>query len=352
MKALLRADWLRFRRRKDFWIIAIAVLVVGGVGFVSSYHTDSTDPNWLDLTPAQIREEVTSYSDFEGMTQAEIDEQIQLMVDDRIAQQVQERVDWEAQQAVALQKYDLAQTPFTLLGSGTVPILALVLMASLAVGDEFRFGTIRTSLLAAGKRRRFLLARLISLFAMTVGLFGAMVLLAFVLGIGLHVVGAEVNPSTIPIDPAAGVGWLGAQILATMVVISLGLALTVLLRSGALPLLLIIIAALVELFVAALPIFAATECPFAAPTSVGDPGSAAVCWSALSGVPQVFLARSIQTILAQLGADTHALVFAGAPVPTGPIELPLYAIAGIIAAWGLVFLFIADRRFRTMDVTE
>src|SRR5260221_14682069 len=57
MKALLRADWLRFRRRKDFWIIAIAVLVVGGVGFVSAYHTDSTDPTWLDQTPAQIREQ-------------------------------------------------------------------------------------------------------------------------------------------------------------------------------------------------------------------------------------------------------------------------------------------------------
>jgi hypothetical protein len=350
MKALLRADWLRFRRRKDFWIIAIAVLVVGGVGFVSSYHTESTDPTRLDLTPAQIRDEVTSYSDFEGMTQAEVDEQIDLMVADRLQGQEQERTDWEAQQAIALQKYDLAQTPFTLLGSGLVPMLALVLMASLAVGDEFRFGTIRTSLLAAGRRRRFLFARLVSLFAMTLGLFGAMVLLAFVLGIGLRVVGAEVNSSTIPIDPGAGVAWLGAQILATMVVISLGLALTVLLRSGAMPLLLIILAGLVELFVGVLPIFAATECPFAGPTN--DPSSGAVCWSALAGVPQVFLARSIQTILAQLGSDSHALVFAGAPIPTGPIELPVVAIAGIIAAWGVLFLVVADRRFRTMDVVE
>jgi len=350
MKALLHADWLRFRRRRDFWLIAIAVLVVGGVGFVSTYHTDSTDPTWLDRTPAQIREEIRSFSDFEGMTQAEEDAQIQQMVDDSIAQQAQERVDWEAQQAIALQKYDLAQTPFTLLGNGLVPMLALVLMASLAVGDEFRFGTIRTSLLAAGQRRRFLLARLVSLFAMTLGLFGALVLLAFVFGIGLRVVGAEVNPSTIPIDAGAGVAWLGAHILATMVVISLGLALTVLLRSGAMPLLLIILAGLVELFVGVLPIFAAAECPFAGPAS--DPGSAAVCWSALAGVPQVFLARSIQTILAQLGSDTHALAFAGATIPTGPIQLPVLAIAGIIAAWGLLFLVVADRRFRTMDVVE
>jgi hypothetical protein len=352
LKALLHADWLRFRRRRDFWLIAIAVLVAGGVGFVSAYHTDSTDPSWLDRTPAQIREEITSFSDFEGMTQAEQDAQIQQMVDDSIAQQAQERVDWEAQQAIALQKYDLAQTPFTLLGNGLVPMLALVLMASLAVGDEFRFGTIRTSLLAAGQRRRFLFARLVSLFAMTLGLFGALVLLAFVLGIGLRVVGAEVNPSTIPVDPGTGVAWLGAQILATMVIISLGLALTVLLRSGAMPLLLIILAGLVELFVGVLPIFAATECPVAGPTSVTDPSSAAVCWSPLAGVPQVFLARSIQTIVARLGTDTHALAFAGVPVPPGPIELPVVAIAGIIAAWGVLFLIVADRRFRTMDVVE
>jgi hypothetical protein len=352
MKALLRADWLRFRRRKDFWIIAIAVLVAGGVGFVSAYHTDSTDPTWLTRTPAEIRDEIKSYTDFEGMDQADIDAQIQQMVDDSLAQQVQERADWEAQQAIALQKYDLAQTPFTLLGSGIVPMLALVLMASLAVGDEFRFGTIRTSLLAAGKRRRFLFARLVSLTAMTIALFGAMVLLAFILGLGLRVVGAEVNASTIPIDPGSGIAWLGAQILATMVLISLGLALTVLLRSGALPLLLIIIAALVELFVAALPIFAATECPFAAQGSATDPGSGATCWSVLAGVPQAFLARSIQTITARLGTDTHALAFAGVQVPTGPIDLPVFAIAGIIALWGLLFLVVADRRFRTMDVVE
>jgi len=351
VKALLRADWLRFRRRKDFWIIAIAVLVISGVQFVSAYHADATDPAWLDQTPAQIREQYLGFG-FEGMTQAEIDAQLDQMVADTIAQQAQERAGWEAQQAVALQKYDLVQTPFTLLGSSLVPMLALVLMGSLAVGDEFRFGTIRTSLLAAGQRRRFLFARLLSLFSMTLGLFASLVVLAFVLGIGLRVIGAEVNPSTIPIDPGAGVAWLGAQILATMVVISLGLALTVLLRSGAMPLLLIILAGLIELFVSVLPIFAGTECPAAAPTSVSDPSSGAICWSVLSGVPQAFLTRSIQTISARLGTDTHALVFAGIQVPTGPIELPPYAIAGIIAAWGLLFLFIADRRFRTMDVVE
>ena len=329
MKALLHADWLRFRRRKDFWIIAIAVLVIGGVGFVAAYRSDVQDPPRFDLA------EFNSILDtgfFNGMTPEDIAAVRPQLIADQQAASAQAIADRNQEQLTLLQKYDLAQTPFTLLGSGLVPMLALVLAASLAVGDEFRFGTIRTSLLAAGERRRFLLARLVSLFVMTVGLFGAMVVLALALGIGLRLVGAEVNSSIIPIDPGTGLAWLGAQILATMVVISLGLALTVVLRSGALPLLLIILAGLIELFISALPIFA--------------PGQL------LSGVPQAFLTNSIRLLTSRLGLDTHAIALAAGENPYTAIELPLIVVAGIVAAWGLLFLVVADRRFRTMDVVE
>ena len=250
MTALLRADWLRFRRRKDFWIIGIGVLVVATVGFLNTYHGEVTDPLWPDA--AAVRAEVLGFADFEGMTQAEQDAQIDQMVADQLAQYDQQRVDFEAQQAIALQKYDVVESPFTVLGSGIGPTLALVLAASLAVGDEFRFGTVRTSLLAAGSRRRFLGARLVSLFAMTVGVFGALVLLGTILALGLRVAGAEVTSPTTPIDAGAGLAWFGAQILATMVVIVLGTALTMLLRSGALPLLVILFGGLIELFIAKL----------------------------------------------------------------------------------------------------
>jgi hypothetical protein len=332
MMALLHADWLRFRRRRDFWIIGIAVLVIGGVGYLSSYRSEVTDPQYPDA--AAIRQEVVSFSDFtgSGMTQPEIDAQIDQMVAEQVAQYDQARIDWDAQQAFLLQKFDIAQSPFTLLGSGVAPLLALVLTASLAVGDEFRFGTVRTSLLAAGSRRRFLGARLVSLFVMTVGLLAALVLLGTILGLGLRAVGAEVSATTTPIDPAAGLAWFGSQVLTTMIVISLGLALTVLLRSGALPLLLILLGGLIELFIANLPIFAPNEF--------------------LSGVPLGFLGTSIRTLTTRLGVDTHAVALAGAEVPFAAIELPLITIAAIIAAWGLLFLLLADRRFRTMDVVE
>ena len=213
-----------------------------------------------------------------------------------------------------------------------MPMLALILGASLAVGDEFRFGTVRTSLLAAGNRRRFLGARLVSLFAITVGVFAILALISVVLGLGLRIVGAELAPVTTPIDPLSALQWLAAQVLTTMVLIALAVALTVVLRSGALPLLLILIAALVELFVANLPIF--------------RPGEF------LAGVPQGFLTTSIRTLTTELGFQTHAVALAAAEPPAMAIRLSLVVVAGIIAAWEILFLVIAVRRFRSMDVVE
>jgi hypothetical protein len=304
--------------------------VIGGLSFLASYRSEVEDP--APFNEAEYRQTTIDSGFFEGMSAAEAAADLEALVADARAQDAQSRFEWDAQQAVMLQKYDIAQSPFTILGSGLAPLIALILVASLATGDEFRFGTIRTSLLAASSRRRFLGARLISLFVLTAGLFVGLVLLGFILAIGLRVVGAEVAPTVAPIDGAAGIGWLGAQILATFVLILLGTALTMLLRSGAMPLLLIILAGLIELFVSALPVF--------------WPGQF------LSGVPQAFLTTSIRALTARLGYDTHAVALAGIEAPQAAIDLPLIVVTGIVAGWGLLFLFLADRRFRTMDVSE
>jgi ABC-type transport system involved in multi-copper enzyme maturation permease subunit len=330
MMALLRADWLRYRRRLDFWIIAIAVCILGSVTFLAAYHNDVTDPFWP--TAAEIRQDVLGSTSFEGMTQTEIDQQIDQMVAGQVAQYDQQRAEFEANQAIALQKYDPAESPFTFLGSALAPIIALVLVGSLAIGDEFRYGTVRTSLLAAGNRRRFLAARLVSLLVMTVGLFVALAMLGAIFGLGLRAAGAEVSAVTTPVDPASALAWFAAQILTTMVVIALGSALTLLLRSGAMTLLLIVVITLAELFVAALPIFRQGEF--------------------LSGVPQVFLWNAIRTLTSRLGFDSHAVALRGGDLPPVAIDLPLAVVVAIAAAWGLLFLLVADRRLRTMDVVE
>ncbi|MBA2381317.1 MAG: hypothetical protein H0V73_04325, partial [Chloroflexi bacterium] len=313
-------------------IIAIAILVLSGLTFLAAYRSDSTDPEFP--SEAQVRQEIIDFSGgmFEGMTQAELDAQIDQMVAESVAQNDDQRRQRDAEQQITLQKYAFPQSVFTVVGSGIAPILALILIASLAVGDEFRFGTIRTSFLAAGDRRRFLAARLVSLLAMTVGLFGAIVVLGAILGIALVVVGAEVGSVAIPIVAPVALAWLGAQVLCTMVLIALGTALTVLLRSGALPLLLILVGALVELFVANLPVFGPREF--------------------FSGVPQAFLVNGIRTLTTGLGLDTHALALAEAEQPLQAIAIPPLGVAAIIAAWGILFVVIADRRLRTMDVTE
>jgi hypothetical protein len=331
MTALLRADWLRFRRRRDLWFIGIAVLLIGGLSFIAGYHADVTDPLWPDA--AAIRAEVLGFSDFGGMTQAEIEAQVDLMVADQTAMYDQQRLDFEAHQAVALQKYALPQSLLTVVGSGTVPLIALVFVASLVVGDEFRFGTLRTSLLAAGNRRRFLFTRLVSLFAMTVGVFAILLALGVVLSLALILFGAEVPAATTPLNVGASVGLIGAEILSVTVLVALATALTLLLRSGALPLLLVILGFLLESFIAALPFFALGQ--------------------TFAGVPQFFLSTSIRTLLGRLGSDAGAVALAeNGQLPNATIDLGLPVVAAIIAAWGLLFLFLADRRIRTMDVVE
>jgi hypothetical protein len=288
MKALLRADWLRLRRRRDLWLIFLAVWLIGGIGFISGYHTDA---------------------------------------------QAADKVARDVEQLASLQKYELPQSILTVVGTGIAPIVAFLLIASLVIGDEFRFGTLRTSLLAAGNRRKFLGARLISLLAMAIGMFAGLAVVAAILSLGLVIFGAELPPSTVTIDGGAAIGLVGADVLAVAVVIALATLLTVILRSGALPLLLVILGALLDLFVASLPVFIP-----------GEP---------LAGAQQFLPVEAIRALLARLGYDTGATALADVgQLPAASIELTILQVAAIVAAWGLLFLFLADRRIRTMDVTE
>jgi hypothetical protein len=236
------------------------------------------------------------------------------------------------QQKTTLQAYAFPQSMFTTVGPGLVPLLALVLIASFAAGDEFRFGTIRTSLLAAGNRRRFLIARMLALLAMTGGLLVAVLVVGAALGVVLAAFGAELVPSSVAIDPVSSVVWFAGQILVTIVVLALGTAVTLLLRSGALTLLLILIWALLEAFLANLPIFA-----------TGQP---------LAAVPVALLTTNIRTLLAELGPATHAVGLRTLEQPAVAFALPTVAVAVIVVLWGALFVAVADRRLRTMDVVD
>jgi ABC-type transport system involved in multi-copper enzyme maturation permease subunit len=331
VKALLRADWLRLRRRRDLWIIFAAIGVLGAVSFLSGYRSDAEDP--VPFNEAEFRQMQLDSGFFEGSTPEEIAMQMDAFVADMRASDEQSRVAWEEQQAISLQKYVFPQSILTVLGAGIAPLIALLLATTLIVGDEFRFGTIRTSFLAAADRRRFLAARCLSVAVMTAGLFALLIVVATILSLILAGLGAELPAQVTPVNVGAAAGFVGVEVLAALVVSALGIALTVLLRSGALPLLLIILATLIELFVSALPIFAPGEF--------------------LAAVPQFFLSSGIRTLLGRLGPESGGIaVMDVGQAPPAVLDLALPVVVAIVAAWGLLFLAIADRRLRTMDVVE
>lgn len=332
MKALLQADWIRYRRRLDLWVIVIGMLLFSTIGFLSGYHRDVTDPE--QMTEAQVRQMVVDTSFFEGATQEEIDAQTEQLVHDWLDSQEQDRIRWDEEQKTTLQQYDLAQAPLTILGSGFGPLIAAFLIATLIVGDEFRHGTIRTALLAASHRRRFLAARLVTIGTITAGLFALVIALGWLLSLGLHLVGAELAPPTELVDASAAFGLVGAEILAVLAAVGLGIAMTVLLRSGAFPLLLGIVYAFVELFLANLPIFAPRE--------------------PLAGFQQVFLTYEVQRLVRTLAESSNAIAFRQGFGENGePLGLlSLWAAAAIVAAWLGLFVAIADRRVRRMDIVE
>jgi ABC-type transport system involved in multi-copper enzyme maturation permease subunit len=330
MRSLLRADRLRFRRRIELWLIGGAVLVMGGLWFLSAYRSDATAPLWQ--TADEVRAEITDSVDFGGMTGEEIEAEIGRMVDEWLLAQEQDKRTFEENQALVLPKYDVVQSSFTIVGTGLLPMIALVVATTLVLGDEFRYGTVRTSLLAAADRRRFLVARLITFAALVVGLFAGLILLGLVLSLVLRVLGAELPASSEPLNVPAGIALFGSELLVAFTLVAFGAALTLLTRSGAVPLLILIVWVLAELFIANLEIFRA-----------GQP---------LAAVPQFFLTTNIQALLATLSLETGAIGLLGTEVRSGAIAIPAWGMAAIIAGWLVLFLLIADRRFRTMDIVE
>jgi hypothetical protein len=334
MTALLRAEWLRFRRRKDLWVIGIAVLVIGGLGFLNGYKQDVTDPP--RMTESEIRQMFSDPSYFgfdpENPDGAPTAAQIEEMVAQQVADQDAQLAESDASQLITLQKYDLVQSPMTMIGFGVLPLIALLIVTLLIVGDEFRFGTVRTSLIAASPRRRFLVARLVTIATIQIGLVLALAVLAIVLSGTLRLVGAELPPATIHIDLVAWVATVLAEILAGFAILALVVALTVLVRSGAIPLLLVLIALAADVFVTSLLALA-----FDTP---------------LVGVAQFSLTASIRSLVSTLGSSTGALAFAGLEPAPAAIAIPTWGVALIVAAWLALFLAFADRRFRTMDIVE
>ena len=329
MSRLLRADWLRLRRRRDFWVILIGIAILTAVTFVGAYRSIQSDPP--PFNQAEFEQMLNESGMFEGLTPAEAEQQRAQMIADERSQQEQFAIEREAQQQLELRRYSLPQSLLTILGSAILPFLALVLIASMAIGDEFRFGTLRTSLLAASDRRRFLAARMIALTVMAAGLIVLILALGLVIPPLLALTGGEM-PAAPPLDAAGTLLLVGVDLLVVVALMAFSAMVTLMLRTGTLSVVFLLVYGLIELYISNLPIFA-----------IGN---------GLAALPQFFFINSIRSIQLRLASDAGSLAVQGEGFPSMAVDLGVPLMIAIVAAWALLFLAIADRRIRRMDVTE
>lgn len=212
MSGLVRAEWLRLRKRRDLWIVGLALLGLSipayfsGLANAQAVNAGGIPP---DLPPDVI-------------------EQIR------------------AQSLEQLAIYAFPMSIGTVVQNAQIILLALVAYLAAAVtGAEFGYGTIRTSLVAHADRRGFVVVRLMALALVAVLLIG----LLAVLGILLPVLAAWTGtslPQVVDSDSGRVAGWLGASLLATLLVIGLASLWVVLVRNAAIALVLTIAYVLIE----------------------------------------------------------------------------------------------------------
>jgi ABC-type transport system involved in multi-copper enzyme maturation permease subunit len=310
--------------------MVVAVPVVIAFFYLTGFR--GTDAGIIPFDEATTRQQMIDSGAVVGLPPAEAEAQLQQMVDN-------ERVGYQQmidQMRRTQSTYAFPQSFILVLGFATFAFLALILITATTLGDEFGWGTLRTSLLASSDRLRFLTARVLSLVGVAAVLFAALLVLGVLLPGVLAVTGSNV-PAAPPVDP----GWLAVLVLADLVIsitlIGFATMATVLVRSGSIALIAVLVYVAIEgALLSLLTRFDAFQ----------DAGS-------LQWVLNLFPFRGTLTILDKLAVAAGRGESGFNPGSTsqpdpGAALLPLAAVA----AWGTLFLSIAFLRFRRMDIVE
>jgi ABC-type transport system involved in multi-copper enzyme maturation permease subunit len=328
MSGLFRAELLRLRKRRSLQIIVLGVPALVALIFVASYSSISELPPF-DVD--QVRAELIANGYGVGMPP----EEAERMIQEGIAQQ---RAFYDMQ----LEQTKLARAAFvfpyslaTILQSGTLAFLGLLILAATITGDEFGWGTIRTTLLASSHRHRVLAVRLTALAITAVALFAVLLLIGAVLPALLGVANNPL-PATLPaFDAGALAVLLVGLLLAGATVMAVTTLITLLARNGVLSL-------------AAIPVYFAVEAavlllllrfePF------GQDGDLA--WI-LDGFPL----RGLTWITDHVGRAATGL-----PGYPGDVVNRAYDAAALpiatYAVLAVILTALAFRRFSRMDIAE
>jgi ABC-type transport system involved in multi-copper enzyme maturation permease subunit len=211
MIGLLRAEWLRVRKRRDTWLVALGLVALSILAYISGV---SNALNMGGQLPADMP------PDF--------------------IEQIREQARQE------LLRYAYPLSIGTVVLNGQILILALVAYLAAAVtGAEFAYGTIRTSLVAHADRRGFLIVRLAAMTVTGILLIGLIVVVGALMPLGAALLGTSLPGVA---DPNIGslAGLVGVMFLATCFVIGLASLWAVLIRNAAIALVLTIAYVLIE----------------------------------------------------------------------------------------------------------
>lgn len=182
---LLRAEWLRLRRRPEVLLLAALVPVAAGLPFVAAFLDAISHVGVGDGPPGLISPEVRQWM------------------------------------AWLRAPYAFPQSLLSVLaGAWPVPLAGLF-PGTATVGADFGWATIRTALLAWSDRTGWLIARLLSLAALAAFLLGAVLVVGALLPLVLVVAGEQLPT----VDPPTGLlVVVGAHLLVTIQYVVLGVA--------------------------------------------------------------------------------------------------------------------------------
>lgn len=333
MIGVIRAELLRLGKRGSLLLIVAAMpllaVVFFGLGYASAY-----DPP--PFNPVAFRQQIID----EGWVTGVPPDEVEQYIDEYVAN---EALNYAMQVESAKEhrtRYAFPQSLVTILGNATYLLLAIALLTAMTIGDEFGWGTIRTTLLGSSHRRRVLLVRIAALWLAAALMLGLLFLVGAIAPLFLDV-GSRALLSPFPgIDAGALTVYVIGMLLAAFAIIAFATLSTLIVRHGALTLVSILVYVVVEVAILA---FLTRFPEFGFDPNTGAPGE--LTWT-LDALP----AHGLATLMdAGARAASGMLRYEGDVVPLiSTVGLPMAAFV----AWGAAFAILAFWRFRRMDIVE
>lgn len=335
MSGLFRAELLRLRKRRSLQVIVLGAPLLIGVLFVLGWSSIYSSP---PFDAAEYRAQLIA----EGYVAGLPPEQAEPLLAEAVEAARQQYALGEAGEAAQRGRHLFPYSLATVMSSGVIVLVALLLLTATTMGDEFGWGTIRGMLLASGHRRKILLVRLSALAVAAAVMIGLTLVVGAVLPFVLNVAAYRLPDPLPAFDYGALLVLIGGVMVASFFMVCFAALATLAFRSG--PVALIVLPVWVAVESAILALLVRFPSIGGQMMNGGPPGPDA--W-----VLELFPLRGLTT-LTNL-ASTAAIGFP--PYPGAPftrslvgVEVPIVAFAVVAILFGAL----AFRRFNRMDIVE